>query len=137
MRNRPIIHIDSEDGKRLGLTSQFFVSGMVYDIRPKMFAVVNLYPTEHAQAGYKCLLDALNSTVTPCEIVAPDTLLTEMAMALGWKKETRPEGTIIVHNRHLKPTWILEQKVELQPATPTLPGKGELSDSVLSSLFDK
>jgi len=136
MKNRPIIHIGSEDGDRLGLTAQFFSAGMVWDIRPKMFGIINLYPKEPATTAYEYLLRQLALTATPTEIVAPDAQLTEMALAQGWKKEVRPEGTPVIHNYSLKKPWASKQtQVSQQPAKQE-PGKSGFSDAVLASLFD-
>lgn len=102
------IKLDSELGKRLGLTSDKFEDAFAWDCRPKYLGFVRLRPrTKEALEEFFKIGSRIYSTIV---ITAPSSDVLEMAKSYGYKYKIDVAGTPyltdedvkIASRRHLK-----------------------------------
>lgn len=85
------IKLDSEHGKRLGLTSDKFDDAFIWDCRPAYLGIVRLVPkTEEALREFFQLGSKIYSTIV---ITAPSKDVRDMAKEFGYELKMDPAGT--------------------------------------------
>lgn len=97
-----LIRLDSELGKRIGLTSANFETAIVWDCRPKALYFTTLYPRQPEDKIIHELFNALDKIYTPCYFVGPTPLIKNVAMQHGYEWGVEPCGTDYVHNLNTK-----------------------------------
>ena len=97
-----LIRLDSELGKRVGLTSANFETAIVWDCRPKALYFTTLYPRQPEDKIIHELFNALDKIYTPCYFVGPTPLIKNVAMQHGYGWGVEPCGTAYVHNLNTK-----------------------------------
>lgn len=85
------IKLDSDLGKRLGLTSEDFYDAFIWDCRPKHLGIIRLKPkTEEALRNFFRLGSNIFSTII---ITAPSKDVLDMSKDYGYELKTDPAGT--------------------------------------------
>lgn len=97
-----LIRLDSELGKRVGLTSANFESAIVWDCRPKFLGITLLRPREPQEAILNELLRALDKIYTPVQILAPTSMLKNIAEKYGYEMKSDPAGSFYITNLKTK-----------------------------------
>lgn len=102
MKRDHLIRLDSDLGKRVGLTSANFESAIVWDCRPDFLGITLLRPREPQQAILNELLRALDGIYTPVQILAPSSMLKTIAEKYGYETKSDPAGSFYVTNLKTK-----------------------------------
>lgn len=97
-----LIRLDSELGKRVGLTSANFETAIIWDCRPEALYFTTLYPRQPEDKIIHELFNALDKIYTPCYFVGPSPLIKSVAMQHGYEWGVEPCGTDYVHNLNTK-----------------------------------
>ena len=97
-----LIRLDSELGKRVGLTTANFESAIVWDCRPKFLGITLLRPREPQEAILNELLRALDGIYTPVQILAPSSMLKTIAEKYGYETKSDPAGSFYLTNLKTK-----------------------------------
>lgn len=102
MKREGLIRLDSELGKRVGLTTANFEAAIVWDGRPKALYFTLLLPREPQEQIIRELFNALDKIYTPCWFSAPSSLVKKIAVEHGYEYGAEPCGTDYVHNLFTK-----------------------------------
>jgi hypothetical protein len=94
------IKLDSEPGKRLGLTSEDFEYALVWDCRPKYLGVVRLKP-KHTSA-LKNFFELGKTIYSVIVISAPTQDIIDMSKDYGYELKKDPAGTPYLTDETLK-----------------------------------
>lgn len=98
-----LISLDSDIGKKLGLTSDLFSHVIAWDYSPHMIYITSIWPVKgREEEAYTSLLERLAKIATPVEFTAPSELLKSLASKYCYDAETDPAGTPRLNNKASK-----------------------------------
>lgn len=97
-----LIRLDSELGKRIGLTRANFQTVIVWDCRPKCLYFTLLIPKNPEEQIIRELFNVLDKIHTPCCFSAPRPLVKKIAIEHGYEYGCEPCGTDFVTNLNTK-----------------------------------
>jgi hypothetical protein len=97
-----LIRIDSHLGKKIGLTSANFESAIVWDCRPAFLGITLLRPREPQEQILNEFFRALDGIYTPVQVLAPTTMVKNIAEKYGYENKTDPAGSFYITNLKTK-----------------------------------
>jgi len=97
-----LIRLDSELGKKIGLTSANFRSAIIWDCRPKTLYFTLLIPQEPEEPIVRELFRLLETIYTPATFVAPSETVKKIAAEHGYETGVEHCGTPFVTNLRTK-----------------------------------
>lgn len=98
-----LINLDSDIGKKIGLTSDMFTDLIAWDYSPHMIYITSIWPVKgREEEAYTALLEKLAKIATPVEFTAPSELLRTLAKKYCYDAETDPAGTPRINNKASK-----------------------------------
>lgn len=105
-----LIHLDSEMGEKLALTSHNFESALVWDCRPAYLGVVIL--REKTIEGLRAFFEAGKEIYSTIVITAPSQSVRDMAQYYGYESKMYESGVPYLTDEHVK-TISRQHKIEL------------------------
>lgn len=102
MKRDHLIRLNSELGKRIGLTSANFETAIVWDCRPKCLYFTLLIPNHPQETNVRMLFEQLQKIHTPVMFVCPTTIVAKTAKEFNYEVGIEPCGTTFVTNLRTK-----------------------------------
>lgn len=97
-----LIRLDSELGKRIGLTSANFENAILWDCRPAFIEFTQIFPRKPHEQTLHALFKALDKIQTPVRFLAPTTLVRQIASQYGYEEKKDPAGSVYITNLQTK-----------------------------------
>lgn len=102
MKRDYLIRLDSELGKRVGLTRSNFESAIVWDCRPEFLGITLLRAREPQEQIINELLRDLDKIQTPVQILAPTSMVKQLSEKYGYELKSDPAGSFYLTNLKTK-----------------------------------
>lgn len=109
-----LIHIDSELGKKLELTSENFEYALVWDCRPKYLGVVRLQ--HRSLEGLRKFFEAAKNIYSTIVITAPNQDAKDMAQYYGYESYVDVAGLPYLSDENVKKLYRQHKKELSQKA---------------------